>query len=674
MVDVIDDKYEVVAELGHGVAGAEYKVRHTLLDTTLALTVLPARVTADADLRARVMRAMREASELRHEHIAAVRDFGCSGNRYHVVEAFLPETTTLEELLRGSGALPPSDALQIARQLADALAYAHERSITHGAITPACVHVAMGTPPRATLSGFGLVELARGHAFTTAYAAPERLTAGDVTGRLDPRADIFALGLLLFEMLEGTAFFAGRTEAEITHALVHATEPLLPRFSRIHPAGVPALVARALRRTPAERHRTMTQLRRELDACLCRLGTNRLASAVAEDEVVAAPVETAVAGSVVAVAPQVIDEDEDLLPPAATVEPPPVEKRSLAEKVAVDPSEPITGERIVAKKLLLAAGRMPVERRKIPVGAVGLGLAVLLVIGCYVLGPQHHEPESAAASVETEVVAPAAPPVPPMAEAPAPVVPAAVVVAPLPAAPVADPPQVAANAPETAPVVSDGVDDEAPAGATIEPRRPEKNLPPQIVSARPRRGEVVSVTEGQSVDFSVRATDRNTDDRLAYTWFLDGRRVSQKPSWRFVAPLAATGATHSVEVQVRDAAGLAAPRVAWNVDVAPRMSEFDVREWLGRLVSARERKDVAMLRLYGVVTSDVAAQAAKKDLARLGDVRSTIANESIHITGRYATVSFDRTEVDRRGTVVASARESYELEKRADGFVALRSR
>src|SRR5207244_6359997 len=99
------------------------------------------------------------------------------------------------------------------------------------------------------------------------YSAPERL-AGTTD---DARSDVFALGLLLFEMLEGKRFFTGSDE-EIRDILLHGDGRLLPQFSRIVPSGVSAVLGRALRRSPAHRQQSMAQVRSEIDACLRRLG------------------------------------------------------------------------------------------------------------------------------------------------------------------------------------------------------------------------------------------------------------------------------------------------------------------------------------------------------------------------------------------------------------------
>ena len=131
----IAGKYEVLEKLGDGATGTTYKVRHTLVDTVLSVTVLPATLTDDPGQLARVEDAVRQAFRLRHEHIVPVLDFGEEAEGYYLVEAFV-DAEPLDRMLRERGPLAPAEALHVARQLADALAYAHERGVVHGTLAP----------------------------------------------------------------------------------------------------------------------------------------------------------------------------------------------------------------------------------------------------------------------------------------------------------------------------------------------------------------------------------------------------------------------------------------------------------------------------------------------------------------------------------------------------------
>src|SRR5947207_13463888 len=348
---LVAGRYEVLEELGDGAAGTTYKVRHALLDTLLCVTVLPAALTDDPRQLALVQDAVRQAFGLRHEHIVPVLDFGEEAKRYYLVEAFV-DAEPLDRVLRDGKPLAPTDALHVARQLADALAYAHERGVVHGGLTPATVRIHREAPPRALLSGF----VTAAAAARVPYSAPEQL-AGT---RDDARSDVFALGLLLFEMLEGKRFFRGSDE-ETRDVLLHGGGPLLPQFSCIAPSGVSGLVGRALRRSPAHRQQSMAQVRSEIDACLRRLGER---SAEAKP---LGSVTIAVRRHPVLVVDEALEqpaEDQRALPTSdrPATRPP----RRVAVRVEPASREPGIPDRVLVR----ATGRATASRRRLPIASV----------------------------------------------------------------------------------------------------------------------------------------------------------------------------------------------------------------------------------------------------------------------------------------------------------------
>src|SRR5919197_2892578 len=149
MSHLIAGRFEVLEEIGRHAAGITYKVRRTLLDSILTLTVLPEHLTKDPEHRARVRSAVEKATALRHDHIAPVVYLGREEHD-HIGEAFV-DGERLDRRLRQSGPLPPAQVLHIAGQLADALGYAHARGVVHGALTPASVVITQTVPPRAVL-------------------------------------------------------------------------------------------------------------------------------------------------------------------------------------------------------------------------------------------------------------------------------------------------------------------------------------------------------------------------------------------------------------------------------------------------------------------------------------------------------------------------------------------
>jgi serine/threonine-protein kinase len=258
-------RYELLEEVGRSAAGTTYAAYHSLLGTSLSVTMLAPELTNELDQLALVKSVVRRASRLRHEHIAPVVDLAYDAGRYHVVEA-LVDAEPLTQVLRETGPLPPLEALQLASQVAGALAYAHAHGVVHGGLCPSTVRIHRGRLPHATVSGFAIAPLAPRE--PGRYLAPEQV---DGTGA-EPRTDVFALGLLLFEMLEGRPLFQGSADS-MNDVMMQQGRPVLPRFSGVMPVGLAGLVARAICKLPINRHRSIVELRSGIDASLRRLGS-----------------------------------------------------------------------------------------------------------------------------------------------------------------------------------------------------------------------------------------------------------------------------------------------------------------------------------------------------------------------------------------------------------------
>jgi serine/threonine-protein kinase len=264
--------YEITGPLGAGGMGEVYRARDTKLNRDVAVKVLPLSLTADAEYLARFQREAQLLAALNHPNIAAI--YGLEG------EAIIMELVEGETLAQriAVGPIPLEDALPIAMQIAAALEAAHDKGIIHRDLKPANVKV---TPQGvAKVLDFGLAKAAdEGSAAnlsisptltlrstqagvilgTAAYMAPEQARGKPV----DKRADIWAFGCLLYEMLVGKQTFSGDSIIDILGAVVRAE----PEWSKL-PAGTPENVRRVLRRClekdPARRLRDIGDARLEL--------------------------------------------------------------------------------------------------------------------------------------------------------------------------------------------------------------------------------------------------------------------------------------------------------------------------------------------------------------------------------------------------------------------------
>jgi eukaryotic-like serine/threonine-protein kinase len=269
--------FEVLALIGVGGMGEVYRARDPRLQRDIALKVLPANVAFDAARLARFKREAQLLAALNHPNIAAI--FGVEeSNGVQGLVLELVDGPTLDDDLR-KGALPPADAIAIARQIADALEAAHEAGIIHRDLKPS--NVKLRPDGTVKVLDFGLAKAVDADAsgFTTsaptitspamtqhgvilgtaAYMSPEQ-----AKGRpADKRSDVWALGVVLFEMLTGRRPFRGDDVADTIAAVLRA-EPVWSELPPQTPPGLIRVARRCLQKDPRRRWQHMGDLRLEL--------------------------------------------------------------------------------------------------------------------------------------------------------------------------------------------------------------------------------------------------------------------------------------------------------------------------------------------------------------------------------------------------------------------------
>lgn len=258
-------QYRITGKLGSGGMGDVYCATDSKLNRQAALKVLPAAFTYDSQWMARFEQEARVLASLNHPHIAAIYGLEESGD-LRAIAMELVEGSTLAKRME-SGPIPETDSLEIARQIADALQYAHSNGIIHCDLKPANIMVTgqgqaklldFGIARRfhlADIDTLGIDEAMEGAiAGTIGYMSPEQLRGLPV----DHRTDLFAFGVLLYEMLTGQRPFDGSTRMEVAAAIQNSP----PRDFGDHPVPgrIQSMIRSLLEKAPADRYSSAAQI------------------------------------------------------------------------------------------------------------------------------------------------------------------------------------------------------------------------------------------------------------------------------------------------------------------------------------------------------------------------------------------------------------------------------
>ncbi|HUL73601.1 MAG TPA: protein kinase [Vicinamibacterales bacterium] len=257
--------YHVLRRLGHGGMGEIYLAEDSRLGRRVALKLLPPQLQADAPARARFVAEARAAAAIDHPYVCKVYDASDEDGVAFIAMEFI-EGTSLEERL-AQGALPPPEAVRLASEIAEALAKAHERGVIHRDLKPS--NVMLATDGHVKVVDFGIAKR---------ISTPDDVTAGGVTREgvtlgtprymspeqvrglpLDPRSDLFSLGLILYEMIAGAHPFARDHPVDAAIAIVTEPTPSLPATTPV-PTALHELLARLLSKAPATRERSAAEV------------------------------------------------------------------------------------------------------------------------------------------------------------------------------------------------------------------------------------------------------------------------------------------------------------------------------------------------------------------------------------------------------------------------------
>jgi serine/threonine-protein kinase len=270
--------YEILSSIGAGGMGEVYRARDTRLDRIVAIKVLPTHLADRSELRERFEREARTIASLNHPHICTLHDIGQQDGIDYLVMEYLEGETLAQRLQKG--ALPIQQVLQYAIEISDALDKAHRKGVTHRDLKPGNI---MLTKSGSKLLDFGLAKLKQEAApanvplselptandpltaegsivGTMQYMAPEQLEGKEV----DARTDIFAFGVVVYEMATGKRAFEGKSQASLIAAILEREPPAISSLQPMTPPALNHIVKACLAKDPDARWQAASDLTREL--------------------------------------------------------------------------------------------------------------------------------------------------------------------------------------------------------------------------------------------------------------------------------------------------------------------------------------------------------------------------------------------------------------------------
>src|SRR6266704_1081037 len=279
--EALGDESTVGNLLGQGGFAAVFRVREKALNRDVAVKVVDLGLTPSPSLAERFVREARTIAQLEHPHIVPIYKVGGYRNEVLYIVMRCLDGPSLRQLLEKYKRLSVGDAGRIARQVADALGYAHRNRVVHRDIKPD--NILLDTSGHVLVSDFGIAKAAQeasGSNLTTegmVIGTPQYMSPEQATGeRVDARSDIYSLGIVLYQMLAGTTPFDGESAQSILMKQATATAVPIGRLRSDVPPALAAVVDRLLAKDPADRFQTAEEVSRALIEALPAAARDRV--------------------------------------------------------------------------------------------------------------------------------------------------------------------------------------------------------------------------------------------------------------------------------------------------------------------------------------------------------------------------------------------------------------
>src|SRR3979490_880082 len=276
-------RYEIVAELGKGAMGVVYRANDPMLNRILAIKTINTEEAGHegmAEYEARFYTEAKAAGSLNHPNIIIIYDIGKSGHLVYMAMEYI-EGRELRDLLAQGQSLPVVQAVDIAAQVGEGLAYAHQHQVVHRDIKPANIMI---TPEgRAKIADFGIARMRSSETRTQTgviMGSPKYISPEQVVGkRADHRSDIFSLGVILYECLTGATPFNGEGLSALMYQITNH-DPAPPSSANPQvPVMLDYIIAKVLAKAPEARYQSAADFANDLRECKSQLETGQAGAA-----------------------------------------------------------------------------------------------------------------------------------------------------------------------------------------------------------------------------------------------------------------------------------------------------------------------------------------------------------------------------------------------------------
>jgi serine/threonine-protein kinase len=267
---ILNGRYELIERIGSGGMSIVYKAKDRSLGRIVAVKVMHESFTNDSGFLKRFQQEAHSAANLAHPNIVTVHDIGQDGYKHYIVMEFV-EGRTLKQIIRenGENPMPTSRALDLIIQVCKGIGYAHRANLVHCDVKPQNIIVTQDEQVK--VADFGIARAISGATQqgqvsqvwgTPQYFSPEQ-AAGDVP---TPASDVYAIGIMLFEMLTGQLPFVAESHTAMALKHLHTPPPLVTQYNPAIPSQFAQIVNKLLAKEPAGRYRTAGQLGRILSS------------------------------------------------------------------------------------------------------------------------------------------------------------------------------------------------------------------------------------------------------------------------------------------------------------------------------------------------------------------------------------------------------------------------